>query len=100
MPKSDYSQTGKASFYANRFQGRRTSSGEIFKQENLTAAHKTLKFGTLVKVVNLDNDSTVIVKINDRLSKSSASVIDVTLSAARQLNFVAKGHTKVKVESV
>jgi rare lipoprotein A len=100
IPKSEYSQTGRASFYANKFHGRRTSSGEIFKQDNLTAAHKTLPFGTLVKVVNLANDSIVIVKINDRLGKSSSSLIDLSMKAAKQLNFVRFGHAKVKVESL
>jgi rare lipoprotein A len=93
--KSDFSQTGRASFYANKFQGRKTSSGEIFKQELFTAAHKTLPFGTLVEVKNLNNDSIVVVKINDRLPKSSSSILDLTLSAAKQLNFVRQGHTKV-----
>jgi rare lipoprotein A len=100
IPKTEYSQTGRASFYANKFHGRKTSSGEIFKQENLTAAHKTLPFGTLVKVLNLSNDSIVIVKINDRLSKSSPSLIDLSLQAAKQLNFIRFGHAKVKVESL
>lgn len=100
IPKSNYTQTGRASFYANKFQGRKTSSGEIFRQDYLTGAHKTLKFGTMVKVVNLENDSVVMVKINDRLGKSSSSVIDLTLKAAKQLNFVNKGHTKVKIESI
>ena len=93
-----YTQVGRASYYANKFEGRRTSSGEIFKQNQLTAAHKTLKFGTLVKVTNLKNDSTVVVKINDRLSKSSASVIDLTTKAAKQLNFIRNGHAQVKIE--
>jgi rare lipoprotein A len=92
--KSDFSQTGRASFYANKFQGRKTSSGEIFKQELFTAAHKTLPFGTLVEVKNLNNDS-IVVKINDRLPKSSSSILDLTLSAAKQLNFVRQGHTNV-----
>lgn len=98
--KTDYSQTGKASYYANKFNGRRTSSGEIFKQDLMTAAHKTLKFGTMVKVTNLANDSTVILKINDRLSQGSSSLIDVTLKAAKQLNFVQNGRAKVKVEAL
>jgi rare lipoprotein A len=95
--KSDFSQTGRASFYANKFQGRRTASGEVFKQDLLTAAHKTLPFGTLVKVKNLRNDSLVVVKINDRLPKSSSTILDLTLSAAKQLNFVHQGHTKVSL---
>jgi len=98
--KSEYTQTGKASFYSSKFEGRRTSSGEIFKQSLMTAAHKNLKFGTMVKVTNLKNDSIVIVKINDRLSQGSGSLIDVTLTAAKQLNFVRNGHTQVKVESI
>jgi rare lipoprotein A len=100
VPKTEYSQTGRASFYANKFHGRKTSSGEIFKQDNLTAAHKTLPFGTLVKVVNLSNDSIVVVKINDRLANSSSSLIDLSLKAAKQLNFVRFGHAKVKVETI
>ncbi len=95
-----YSEQGKACFYSNKFNGKKTSSGEIFSQENLTAAHKTLKLGTLVKVTNLANDSIVTVKINDRLSKSSGHVIDVSLKAANQLNFVKNGFAKVKVESI
>lgn len=96
--KSNYTETGRASFYASHFNGRKTSSGEVFKQDNLTGAHKTLPFGTLVKVTNLSNDSTVVVKINDRLGKKSASIIDVSMKAAKQLNFVRKGHTKVTLE--
>lgn len=93
-----FTQVGRASYYANKFEGRRTSSGEIFKQNQFTAAHKTLAFGTLVKVTNLKNDSTVVVKINDRLSKSSSSVIDLTTKAAKQLNFIRNGHAQVKIE--
>ena len=98
--KTENTQSGKASFYSNKFEGRRTSSGEVFKQSLMTAAHKNLKFGTMVKVTNLKNDSAVVLKINDRLSQGSASIIDVTLSAAKQLNFVRNGHTQVKVEVI
>lgn len=97
--KTDYKQTGKATYYANKFEGRKTSSGETFKQTQMTAAHKTLKFGTLVKVTNLENDSTIIVKINDRLGKTSSSLIDLTLKGAKKLNFVHDGHTKVRIET-
>jgi rare lipoprotein A len=97
--KASFSETGKACYYSSKFNGRKTSSGEIFSQENLTAAHKTLKLGTFVKVTNLVNDSTVIVKVNDRLSKNSSHVIDLTLKAANQLNFVRMGIVKVKIES-
>ncbi|TNF46268.1 MAG: septal ring lytic transglycosylase RlpA family protein [Bacteroidetes bacterium] len=93
-------QSGKASYYASKFEGRRTASGEIFRQDSLTAAHKTLPFGTKVKVVNTKNDSVVIVKINDRLSKNSGNIIDLSLKAAKQLNFVRQGITLVTVEKL
>jgi rare lipoprotein A len=92
------STTGTASYYAHKFEGRKTSSGEIFRQDSLTGAHKTLPFGTWVKVTNLSNDSTVFVKINDRLPPSSRRTIDLTYAAARKLNFIKKGLTKVKIE--
>ena len=88
---------GTASFYAKKFNGRKTSSGEKFNNDSLTAAHKKLKFGTYVLVRNLKNDSTVIVKINDRLPQKSKRSIDLTLRAAKQLNFVKSGLTKVEI---
>jgi rare lipoprotein A len=78
--------------------GRKTSSGEIFNNNLLTAAHKSMKLGTMVKVTNIKNDSIVILKVNDRLSKSSSHVIDVTLAAAKKLNFVRNGIATVTVE--
>jgi rare lipoprotein A len=89
--------TGTASFYAKKFNGRKTSSGEKFSNDSLTAAHKKLKFGTYVLVRNLKNDSTVIVKINDRLPQKSKRSIDLSLRAAKQLNFVKFGLTKVEI---
>lgn len=88
---------GIASFYANKFNGRKTSSGEKFSNDSLTAAHKKLKFGTYVLVRNLKNDSTVIVKINDRLPSRSKRSIDLSLKAAKQLNFIKSGLTKVEI---
>lgn len=93
-------ETGIASFYAKKFEGRRCSSGEIFHNDSLTAAHKSLAFGTLVKVTNLKNDSVVTVKINDRLPKKSKRKIDLTRRAAKQLNFIPAGLTKVRIEIV
>ena len=89
--------TGTASFYANKFNGRKTSSGEKFSNDSLTAAHKKLKFGTYVLVRNLKNDSTVVVKINDRLPQKSKRTIDLTTKAAKQLNFIKSGLTKVEI---
>ena len=89
--------TGTASFYAKKFNGRKTSSGEKFSNDSLTAAHKKLKFGTYVLVRNLKNDSTVVVKINDRLPQKSKRTIDLTTKAAKQLNFIKLGLTKVEI---
>lgn len=95
--KIKQAQVGIASYYANKFNGRKTSSGEKFNQDSLTAAHKTLKFGTIVSVKNLKNDSVVIVKINDRLPKTSKRSIDLSKKAAQQLNFIKAGLTKVEI---
>jgi len=91
-------ETGIASYYAKKFEGRKCSSGDIFRNDSLTAAHKTLKFGTYVKVTNLKNDSVVVVRINDRLPKTSRRKIDLTRAAAKKLNFIAQGLTKVNIE--
>jgi len=90
-------QKGTASFYASKFNNRKTTSGEKFHNNNLTAAHKSLKFGTYVKVRNLKNDSTVVVRINDRLPQKSKRTIDLTQRAAKQLNFMKAGLTKVEI---
>lgn len=90
--------TGIASYYAKAFEGRKCSNGDIFRHDSLTAAHKTLKFGTRVKVTNLKNDSVIIVKINDRLPKYSKRSIDLTKRGAKQLNFIKQGLTRVKIE--
>jgi len=95
-----YKDTVIASFYAKKFEGRRCASGDIFRQSLLTGAHKTLAFGTWVRVTNLSNDSVVVVKINDRLPKNSKRGIDLTYNAAKQLNFIRKGLTKVTLEII
>ena len=91
---------GIASFYAKKFNGRKTSSGIKFSNDSLTAAHKSLKFGTYVSVRNLKNDSVVIVKIIDRLPKKSKRTIDLTQRAAKQLNFIKSGLTKVEITEI
>jgi rare lipoprotein A len=96
----NFLEKGTASYYGKSFEGRKTASGEILRNDSLTAAHKTLKFGTIVRVTNTRNDSTVIVKINDRLPKSSTRVIDLTLSAAKQLNFIKAGLAPVSLEII
>lgn len=91
-------ETGFASFYHAAFHGRRTASGETFNRYALTAAHKTLPFGTFVRVINLRNGRSVIVRVNDRGPLRKNRVIDVSPRAARELGFLAYGVTWVKLE--
>lgn len=96
--RKDVLLTGIASYYSDWFEGRITSNGEIFRQSELTAASKDLKFGTLVRVRNLKNDSVVIVRINDRMPQTNKRLIDLSFRAAKQLNFVKEGLAKVTLE--
>lgn len=93
-------QRGTASYYGQNYTGRLTASGERFHRDSLFAAHKTYKFGTLVRVRNLKNDSVRYVKINDRLPKSSRHIIDLSYGAAKQMNFIKSGITTVTVDVV
>lgn len=93
-------EKGIASFYHSKFEGRKTASGEFYHQDSLTAAHKSLPFGTMVKIVNLKNDSFIVLRINDRLPKSSKRMIDVSRSAALHLNFIRAGITSVSMEII
>lgn len=93
-------QTGKASFYADKFEGRTTASGEKYKHNKLTAAHKTLPFGTKVRVTNLANNKSVEVTINDRGPYVEGRIIDLSKSAAEQLAFINLGLAEVKMEVV
>jgi rare lipoprotein A len=91
---------GTATYYGQYWTGRLTSSGERFHKDSLTAAHKHYKFGTIVKVINLRNDSIVYVKINDRLPKSSKHIIDLSYGTAKQLNFLRGGVVPVTLEPI
>jgi len=93
-------EEGRAVHYSNWFQGKPTASREIFDQEALTAAHKSLPFGTQVKLTNLSNQKTVILKINDRMASSNHNLIDVSAKAARELDFVTAGWARVNLEVV
>lgn len=87
-----------ASYYHDKFEGRRTASGATFRQDSLMCAHKSLPFGTYIRVTNLKNDSSVVVQVTDRLPQSSKRCVDLTTRAAKQLNFIASGLTKVSIE--
>src|SRR5688572_24132238 len=93
-------QTGKASFYADKFEGVSTASGEKYKHNKLTGAHKTLPFGTKVRVTNTENDKSVEVVINDRGPYVEDRIIDLSREAAEQLGFINKGLAQVKLEVV
>jgi rare lipoprotein A len=91
---------GQASFYANKFNGRRTASGETFDQKKFTCACNVLPLGTWVKITNLRNKRTVIVKVNDRIHPKMRRVADLTRAAAQKLGYISSGLTRVKVEVV
>ncbi|MNF73155.1 RlpA-like protein precursor [compost metagenome] len=95
-----YRAEGKASYYGSRHHGRRTASGERFDQHALTAAHRTLPFGTRVKVTNLNNDRTVVVRINDRGPHIRGRIIDLSREAADRLGMLRAGVAPVRVESL
>jgi len=93
-------QEGVASFYADKFEGRTTANGEKYRHSKLTAAHKILPFGTIVKVTNTNNNQSVEVRINDRGPFVEGRVIDVSKSAAEKLGFIQQGLANVKIEVV
>jgi rare lipoprotein A len=96
-PAPQQSVVGTARYYASRFHGRKTASGEIYNQKKMTAAHESLPFGTLVKVENLANSLSVIVKVNDRCRKHEKVFIDVSREAALELGFIRQGTAKVRL---
>lgn len=93
-------QVGTASWYGEYFEGKPTASGEPYNMYELTAAHPTLPLGTFVKVTNLHNRRTVVVRINDRGPVVDGRIIDVSYSAARVLNFHAQGVQRVRLDVV
>jgi rare lipoprotein A len=93
-------QTGVASYYGGRHDGRRTASGEVFDQDALTAAHRDLPMGTRVRVTNLENQRSVVLTINDRGPFVKGRIIDVSRRAARELGLIRAGTARVRVEVV
>ncbi|HRO42788.1 MAG TPA: septal ring lytic transglycosylase RlpA family protein [Flavipsychrobacter sp.] len=91
---------GIASFYHDKFEGRKTATGEVFDNDKFTAASNTLKLGTYVKVTNISNGEVIYVRVNDRMAKDNNRLIDLASIAAKKLNFHKKGITSVKVEAV
>lgn len=99
-PSDPTEYKGMATYYGQHRTGRLTSSGEKFYADSLTAAHKYFKFGTILKVTNLNNDSACYVKVNDRLPKSSSFLIDLSYGTAKKLNFIKKGVIPVRLVPV
>lgn len=99
-PAPKFVQKGVASWYGAGFSGRRTASGERYNPDSLTAAHRTLPFGSRVKVVNLSNDRAVIVRITNRGPYVRGRVIDLSRAAARELRMTRAGIARVRVESL
>lgn len=93
-------ENGIASYYGKKFHGRKTASGELFDMKEFTAAHKTLPFNTLVKVTNLSNQKSVIVRINDRGPYSPKRIIDISRAAAEEIEMIQSGYTTVEIEIV
>jgi len=89
---------GVASYYADDYHGKLTSNGEVFNMNDLTAAHRTFPFGTSVRVTNLENKKTVVVRVNDRGPFKDGRIIDLSLAAAKELDLIRNGTARVKLE--
>jgi len=92
--------TGVSSYYGKAFHGKLTANGEIFDMYGVTAAHKTLPLNTVVRVTNLDNSKSLIIRINDRGPYIDGRILDCSYGAAKKLGFIQQGTAKVKVEVI
>ncbi len=90
--------TGTASYYADKFHGRKTANGEVYDMHGFTAAHKTLPFGTIVDVTNLANNKKIRLRITDRGPFVGDRIIDVTLAAAKELDMLKTGTAEVRID--
>ncbi|MBJ9976188.1 septal ring lytic transglycosylase RlpA family protein [Pseudomonas sp. S75] len=95
-----YDETGAASYYGARHQGNRTASGEVFDQHGLTAAHRTLAFGSRVLVTNLANQRSVVVRINDRGPHTRGRLIDLSRAGAEKIGMLRSGTARVRVQGL
>ena len=91
-------QYGTASYYGGKFNGRKTSTGELFDEKKMTCAHNTLPLNTWIRVTNLRNNKSVIVRVNDRLHPKNKRLVDLSKAAAAKLGYIGRGLTRVKVE--
>jgi rare lipoprotein A len=93
-------EVGIASYYADKYNGRQTASGEIYNMYGISAAHPSYPMGTIVRVTNLSNNTSLILKINDRMPDFKGRVIDLSLGAARKLGMIQSGIAKVKIDVI
>lgn len=93
-------ETGRASYYSTRFHGKKTSFGEVHKSSELSAAHRTYPYNTMLEVTNLDNDKKVIVRVNDRGPYSKNRLVDISKEAAKQLGMITQGVGNVSIKVV
>lgn len=89
---------GIASFYANKYHGKITYNGEVYDMNGISAAHQTYPMDTIIRVTNLSNNKSVILRINDRMPYWKDRIIDLSLGTAKKLDFVEKGLTKVRID--
>jgi len=95
-----YRETGTAAWYGKEFHGKKTASNEVFDSEGISAAHRTLPLGVMVRVTNLENSKSIKVKINDRGPFIKSRILDLSYGAAQELGFAAHGITQVKIETL
>ncbi len=92
------SETGEASYYGKKFNGRRTANGEKYNMYALTAAHVSYPFNTIIRVTNLENNKIVIVRINDRYPTSGKRIIDLSYEAAKTIGMIKSGTAEVRLD--
>jgi rare lipoprotein A len=100
QPREGWTQDGIASWYGESYHGRQTASGEIYDMEAMTAAHRTLPFGTSVRVLNRDNGRSVVVRITDRGPYVGGRIIDLSRRAARELGMLESGVAPARITIV
>ena len=100
VPEKTTAKKGVASYYSNSFQGKKTASGEIFNQQNFTCASNVFPLGTWLRVTNVKNGKTVIVKVNDRMHPKMKRVVDLSKVAAEDLGMIKSGIAQVEVENL
>lgn len=97
---SDYREYGIATYYGDEFHGKKTASGEVYNKYEFTCAHRKLPFGTKLKVTNMKNKKSVIVKVNDRGPWVKGRIVDLSYAAAKKIGMIADGLVKVKIEII